>query len=79
MSSQDRWRQRPGRGRPPGRAEEERFGWSVLSYLITGMALYGAVGWFVGRWAGLPVLFPIGMVAGLGFGIALVIFRLRMR
>jgi ATP synthase protein I len=56
-----------------------RFGWSVFSYMITGMALYGAIGWFVGRWVHLPVLFPIGMVAGLGFAIALVIFRLRAR
>jgi len=69
--------ERPEPRRPgPG---EERFGWSVMSYLITGMALYGAVGWFAGRWTHLPVLFPVGMVAGLGFGIALVIFRLRAR
>ena len=60
-------------------AGEERFGWSILSYLITGMAFYGAAGWLAGRWTHLPVLFPVGMVAGLGFGIALVIFRLRTR
>ena len=82
--------QRPGRpgerpteewagDRRPMRPGEERFGWSVLSYLITGMAFYGAIGWFAGRWTQLPVLFPVGMIAGLGFAIALVIFRLRAR
>lgn len=72
---------RPERSGVPRRPDpaEERFGWSVLSYLITGMAFYGAVGWLAGRWTHLPVLFPVGMVAGLGFGIALVIFRLRAR
>ena len=54
-------------------------GWSVLSYLIAGMALYGAIGWLIGRWAHLEVLFPIGMIAGLGFGTALVILRFRSR
>ncbi len=82
------WERRPrlepgqpqrGRAGQPVSADEERFGLAVFSYLITGMAIYGAIGWFAGRWAHLPVLFPIGMVAGLGFAIALVIFRLRAR
>jgi ATP synthase protein I len=43
--------------------------------MITGMAVYGAVGWLIGRWTAISVLFPIGMLAGLACGIALVIFR----
>lgn len=82
----ERQKERPGSHRPelggarrPVTAGEERFGWAVLSYLITGMALYGAAGWFAGRWTHLPVLFPVGMVTGLGFAIVLVIFRVRAR
>jgi hypothetical protein len=54
---------------PPG------FGWSVFSYMIGGMILYGGIGWLVGRWTHLPALFPIGMIVGLALAIVLVIFR----
>jgi hypothetical protein len=43
--------------------------------MIGGMALYGLLGWLIGRWTGLPVLFPIGMLLGLASAIALIIFR----
>jgi ATP synthase protein I len=59
----------PSQPRPPGE------GWAILSYMIGGMALYGFVGWLAARWTGWPVLFPIGMLAGLASAIALVIFR----
>jgi ATP synthase protein I len=56
-----------------------RDGYTYLSYLIGGMALYGFIGWLVGRWTDLPVLFPVGMVIGLALGVALVIFQARRR
>jgi ATP synthase protein I len=59
----------PSQPRPPSE------GWAILSYMIGGMALYGFVGWLAARWTGWPVLFPIGMLAGLASAIALVIFR----
>jgi ATP synthase protein I len=59
----------PSQPRPPGE------GWTILSYMIGGMALYGLVGWLAGRWTGWPVLFPIGMLFGLASSIALIIFR----
>jgi ATP synthase protein I len=67
----------PARGAAPG-PEEPRGptdGLQVLSYLITGMVLYGGIGWLIGRWTALPVLFPIGMIAGLASAVALIIFR----
>src|SRR6266702_3652170 len=48
--------ERPGRPRPG----EENAGWSVFSYLISGMAVYGVIGWLVGRWTHLAFLFPLG-------------------
>jgi hypothetical protein len=59
----------PSQPRPPGE------GWTILSYMIGGMALYGLVGWLAARWTGWTVLFPIGMLAGLASSIALIIFR----
>ena len=59
----------PSQPRPPSE------GWAYLSYMIGGMVLYGFVGWLAARWTGWPVLFPIGMLAGLASAIALIIFR----
>ena len=50
-------------------------GYTYLSYLIGGMVLYGGIGWLVGRWTHLPVLFPVGMLVGLALAIALIIYR----
>jgi F0F1-type ATP synthase assembly protein I len=57
--------------RPP----TERDGWRILSYLLGGMILYGGIGWLVGRWTGISVLFPLGMLLGLGLAVAMIIFR----
>jgi ATP synthase protein I len=46
-----------------------------MSYLIGGMALYGGIGWLIGRWTGIAVLFPVGMLLGLGLSLALVVLR----
>ncbi len=62
----------PGRSQGPG---EQNAGWSVFSYLISGMAVYGAAGWLIGRWTHLSFLFPVGMLVGLAIAIAAVIYR----
>jgi ATP synthase protein I len=67
---------RPGAKPPsPGNPRPASFGWSVLSYMIGGMILYGGIGWLVGRWTHLPALFPVGMIVGLVLAIVLIIFR----
>jgi len=65
----------PGNGRDPSQPRPPGEGWTILSYMIGGMALYGFLGWLAARWTGWPVLFPIGMLAGLASATALVIFR----
>jgi len=64
-------------GRPPGRGGQRPAseGWTYFSYLVGGMLLYGGIGWLIGRWTGLPVLFPVGMLTGLALAIAMIIFR----
>ncbi len=64
---------RPEDGGRPGPRQSD--GWTYLSYMIGGMLLYGGIGWLIGRWTNLPVLFPVGMIVGLGLAIALIVFR----
>jgi ATP synthase protein I len=54
---------------------QESDGWRILSYMLGGMALYGGIGWLIGRWTGISVLFPLGMILGIGLSIALIVFR----
>jgi ATP synthase protein I len=60
------------RGRPGDGANA---GWTIFSYLISGMAAYGGIGWLIGHWTGHPLLFPLGMLFGLAVAIGLVIHR----
>jgi F0F1-type ATP synthase assembly protein I len=57
------------------RAQGLNIGWTVVSYLLSGMAAYGLIGWLIGRAAGVSVLFPIGMLAGLAISLGFVIWR----
>ena len=58
-----------------GRAQGLETGWTVFSYLLAGMAAYGAIGWLIGRAVHVPLLFPLGMLVGLGISIAYIIHR----
>ena len=58
-----------------GRAEGLNIGWTVLSYLLSGMAAYGAIGWLIGRAVHVELLFPIGMLVGLAISIGFIIWR----
>ena len=67
-------------GQEPGAQQEtrppqEQDGWRILSYMLGGMILYGGLGWLVSRWTGIAVLFPVGMILGIGLSIAMIIFR----
>jgi ATP synthase protein I len=68
-------------GRPSGRPERPRQrpreadGWQIVSYMLGGMILYGGIGWLVARWTGIGVLFPLGMILGIGLAVGMIIFR----
>jgi ATP synthase protein I len=68
-----KWQRSAQPGEPPTASESD--GWRMVSYMIGGMVVYGGVGWLIGRWTGLPVLFPIGMIVGIAASVALIIFR----
>ena len=55
--------------------QSQSVGLTFLSYMIGGMILYGGIGWLIGRWTHVAVLFPIGMIIGLALSVAMIIFR----
>jgi hypothetical protein len=50
-------------------------GWAVFSYLLSGMFAYGAIGWLIARATHITILFPVGMLVGLGISIGFIIYR----
>jgi len=50
-------------------------GWTVFSYLISGMAAYGGIGWVIGHFTHISLLFPIGMLIGLAISVGWIIYR----
>jgi F0F1-type ATP synthase assembly protein I len=52
-------------------------GWHAVGYLISGIAVWGFVGWLVDRWLGWDgIATAIGCVLGAAGGIFLVVKRL---
>jgi F0F1-type ATP synthase assembly protein I len=70
-STQGTAREREANGRALGLGT----GSTVFSYLIGGMAAYGGIGWLIGKAVHVSLLFPIGMVVGLGISVGYVIYR----
>src|SRR5512132_3293383 len=50
-------------------------GLRVLSYLISGVLIYGLLGWLGDHYFGTKFLLPIGIVAGAAFGAYVIIRR----
>jgi F0F1-type ATP synthase assembly protein I len=59
----------------PSRRAREADGWQILSYMLGGMILYGGIGWLVSHFTGIAILFPLGMILGIGLSVAMIIFR----
>ena len=49
--------------------------WAVLSYLLSGVILYGGIGWLLDAWLGTHGLVGVGIVLGAAGGIWLVWLR----
>jgi len=61
--------------RPPSGDGGENIGLTIFSYLLSGMLLYGGLGWLISHWTGISLIFPLGMLFGLALSIWLVIYR----
>jgi ATP synthase protein I len=60
---------------PSERPFREVDGWAVVSYLITGVLFYGAIGWLVDAWLGTRGFVAGGIVFGAAAGVVLVWLR----
>ena len=49
--------------------------WHAFGYLVTGVVLYGFLGWLADRWLETSFLVVIGILIGAGLGIYLTIAR----
>ncbi|WP_344672210.1 AtpZ/AtpI family protein [Catenulispora yoronensis] len=62
----------PGEKASPGKTEKKVDPAAITGYLLSGMVLYGGLGWLIDRWAGTSNVFaPIGVVFGLAAGLFL--------
>ena len=50
-------------------------GYTVFSYLIAGMLAYGGIGWLIGHFTHVSLIFPIGMLVGLAISVGWIIYR----
>jgi len=52
--------------------DPQNIAWSIVSYLLSGILVWGGVGWLLDRWIGSsPVFTVIGILGGCGLGIYL--------
>lgn len=52
--------------------------WHAFGYIVSGVALYGFLGWLLDRWLGTSFLVAIGVLIGAGLGIYLTFARFNM-
>jgi F0F1-type ATP synthase assembly protein I len=57
-------------GPPP-----ENAGWTIFSYLISGMVVYGLFGWLLATLTHVRLLIPLGAVAGLLVAIGGIVYK----
>jgi ATP synthase protein I len=50
--------------------------WHAFGYLVSGVAMYGVLGWLLDRWLGTSFLVAVGILAGAGLGLYQTIARL---
>jgi ATP synthase protein I len=58
-----------------GKSDGMDLGLRVLSYLISGVLVYGLLGWLGDHYFGTKFLLPIGIVGGAAFGAYVIIRR----
>jgi len=61
----------------PGEQRRTADPWQAVSYLVTGVGLYGLVGWLLDEWLGTSFLLPVGIVLGAALGVYLIYIRFR--
>lgn len=52
--------------------------WHAFGYIVSGVAVYGVLGWLADRWLGTTFLVAVGILVGAVFGIYLTFARFNM-
>jgi ATP synthase protein I len=55
-----------------GQREFADVAWSVPSYLLSGMVIWGGIGWLLSRWTGQAWLVAVGLIIGVVLAVYLV-------
>jgi hypothetical protein len=58
-----------------GRFRSDQLSATVISYLITGPALFGGLGHLADRWLGTGFLLPVGLLAGMAMSLYIIWLR----
>jgi F0F1-type ATP synthase assembly protein I len=65
----------PRPARQPQQGSGAETGYAVIGTLISGMAVWGGVGWLLDQWWDTRVFFPVGVILGMAVAIYLVVAR----
>lgn len=62
---------------PPATPDDRPKGdpWHAFGYIVSGVGVYGVLGWLMDRWLGTTFLVAIGILVGAGFGIYMTFAR----
>jgi F0F1-type ATP synthase assembly protein I len=66
---------RPRPESPPRQGSGAETGWAVTGTLLSGMAVWGGLGWLLDRWLGILFFAPAGILLGTALAIYLVVAR----
>ena len=66
---------RPRPASPARQGSGAETGYAVIGTMISGMAVWGGVGWLLDQWADMRVFFPVGIILGMTVAIYLVVAR----
>jgi F0F1-type ATP synthase assembly protein I len=58
-----------------GRAKGLDTGWTMASYMISGLIAYGLIGWLLATVTHVQILLPVGMLFGIAVSTGYVIYR----
>lgn len=63
--------------KPPASSDDEPSGdpWHAFGYVVSGVAVYGVLGWLADRWLGTSFLVAVGILVGAGIGIYMTFAR----
>lgn len=62
---------------PPATPDDRSQGdpWHAFGYVVSGVGVYGVLGWLADRWLGTTYLVAVGILVGAAFGIYMTFAR----